>query len=114
MIKKIVGCTLLMVFICVSSQELFAGQAGTTDTVFNRRFIQKIKPMMPYDQLVKIIGAEGLKTGEDKLSPTTKVLYHWDGARKSTLDIKVDSGKIIDATVISPKSKKFYLGKNAD
>jgi len=113
-IKKITALALLMVFACVSSQALFAGQAGTADLAFNRRFIQKLKPMMPYEQLVKIIGSEGSKSGEDKQSKTPKVHYHWDGARKSALDVKVDAGKVVDATVTSPKSKKFPLGKNAD
>ena len=114
MFKNITVFTLLIIFTCAFSQDLCAGQTGTTDTVFNRRFFEKIKPMMPYEQLVKIIGSEGSKSGEDKQSKTPKVHYHWDGARKSALDVKVDAGKVVDATVTSPKSKKFPLGKNAD
>ena len=101
-------------FLCLSTSALIAGQAGTTDTVFNRKLFEKIKPLMPYEQLVKIIGTEGSKTGGDKRSTVPTGLYHWDGGRKSTLDIKVDAGKVVDATVISPKQKKFSLGKKAD
>ena len=114
MIKKITALALLMVFACVSSQALFAGQAGTADLAFNRRFIQKLKPMMPYEQLVKIIGTEGTKVGEDKRSSPPIVIYHWNGERKSSLDINVAAGKVVDATVVSPKNKKFSLGKNTD
>jgi hypothetical protein len=114
MMKKTTMLAVVMMVFCVASQALFAGQAGTTDTVFNRRFIQKMKPLMPYDQLVKIIGTEGIKTGEDKSSPTPKVTYHWNGGRKSVLDIKIVAGKVVDAAVISPKNKKFSLGKTAD
>jgi hypothetical protein len=105
---------LLIIFFCLSASVLFAGQAGTTDTVFNRKLLEKIKPMMTYEQLVKIIGTEGKKVGGDTHSSPPKGMYHWDGGRKSALDIKVDAGKVIDATVISPKNKKFTLGKNVD
>jgi hypothetical protein len=67
--------------------------------------------MMPFDQLVKMVGTEGVKVGEDKHSSPPSVSYHWNGERKSALDVKVAAGKIVDATVTSPKNKKFFLGK---
>src|SRR5450631_3344312 len=110
MIKKTTILSLVMISLCVFSQPLVAGQAGTTDTVFNRKFIRKIKPMMPYDQLVNLIGTQGINVGKDRSSSTPNVTYHWDGGRNSALDIKVDAGMVVDATVLSPKHKKFSLG----
>lgn len=114
MLMKTAIFAILVMFTCVSSEAISAGQPGTTDAVFNRRFMEKLKPMMPYDQLVKIIGTEGTKAGEGKRSATPVVIYHWNGARKTALDATVASGKVVDATVTSPKNKKFYLGKNGD
>ncbi len=114
MIKKITIFALLAMFSCVSMVAISAGQPGTTDTVFNRKFVQKLKPMMPYDQLVKIIGIEGAKVGEDKRSSPPKALYHWSGDRKSALDIKVVAGKVVDVTVTTPKKQKLSLGKNGE
>jgi len=112
--KKITVLALWLILSCVTAEAISAGQPGTADLVFNRRFFQKMKPMMPYDHLVRIIGTEGAKTGEDKRSSPPMVIYHWNGERKSALDIKVAAGKVVDATLISPKNKKFSLGKNED
>jgi hypothetical protein len=114
MFKKMTTLALLVLFSCVPSLAISAGQPGTTDTVFNRKFIYKIKPMMPYEQLTKILGNQGKKVGEDKRSSTTKMIYHWNGGRKSALDIKVAAGKVVDVTVISPKKQKFSLGKSGE
>jgi hypothetical protein len=70
--------------------------------------------MMPPDQLVKIIGTEGKKIGEDKRSSPPAILYHWSGGRKSALDIKVAAGKVVDVIVTAPKQQKFSLGKNGE
>jgi hypothetical protein len=114
MIKKTAVFALLAIISCLTSEAIYAGQPGTADAVFNRRFIQKIKPMMPYDQLVKIIGSEGAKAGEDRRSSPPAVIYHWNGDRKSALDIKVAAGKVVDATVTSPKNKKISLEKTGN
>lgn len=114
MFKKMTMLALLAMFSCLSTPAISAEQPGTTDTVFNRRFIYKLKPMMPYAQLAAMIGKPGRKVGEDKSSPPPKAMYHWDGRRKSTLDIKVAVGRVVDLTVTSPKRQRFSLGKNGD
>jgi hypothetical protein len=112
MLRKINLVVLLVMLCCVSATAMSAGLPGTTDTVFNRKFVAKLKPMMSYDQIVKLIGIEGKKTGEDKKSPLPKMYYHWNGGRKSALDIKVAGGKVADVTVTAPKGQKYSLGKN--
>ena len=114
MFKKMIILALVVMFSCVSTTALSAGQPGTTDTVFNRRFIHKLKPMMPYDQLVKTIGAQGAKVGEDKRSSPPQTMYHWNGKRKSALDVKVAAGKVIALTVTTPKQQHLSLGKDGE
>lgn len=111
---KIIELVLSLIILCLFSGMSYAGQPGTADMVFNRRFSQILKPMMPYDQLVKSIGTEGAKVGEDKRSSPPTVIYHWNGERKSALDARVAAGKVVDATVTSPKNKKFSLGKTGE
>ena len=81
---------------------------------YSRSGVLTLKPMMPYDQLLKIIGTQGMKVGEDRHSTPPVISYHWNGGRKSALDIKVAAGKIVDVIVISPKKQKYSLGKNGD
>ena len=114
MLKKITILALLMMSCCISTPAMSAGQPGTTGTVFNKRFIRKMKPMMPYDQVVKMTGTEGKKVGEDKRSSPSKALYHWDGKRRSALDIKVAAGKVIEVTVVTPRQQQLSLGKNGE
>jgi len=87
------------------------GEPGVTETIFNRRFIPTIKPMMTYDQIVRIVGVPGIKVGEDpKASPPT-VQYRWKGGRDSVLTIRLGKNKLIDATVLAP-NKHTYLIRN--
>jgi hypothetical protein len=110
MIKKRTAALVLALLSCLASETIAASQPGTTDTVFNKKFIAKIKPMMPYDQLVKIVGSQGKKVGEGKDSAAAGS-YHWDGARKTVLDVKVVSGKVAEVTMRSPNRHKYALGK---
>ncbi len=112
MFNKIVAIALLLALSCLSSPALAAGLPGSTDTVFNKKFVYKIKPLMPYEQLVTIAGGPGKKLSEGKGAAPT--LYHWDGARKTALDAKVEAGKVVEATVTSPKGKKFARGKKGE
>jgi len=109
-LKKTILATVMMVTFAAAT-ALAGSQPGTTDTVFNRKFFEKIKPMMPYEQLVTMIGTAGAKVTVNKPASPANTVYHWDGGRKSALDIKVDTGKVVEATVTSPKNKKFTLGK---
>src|SRR5512139_3337054 len=93
----------------VSTHVAAAALPGKTDTVFNKKFIQKIKPMMPYEQLVKIIGTAGIKTGETKKASAPVVSYHWSGGRESALDVKTTAGKVVEATMLSPNKHKLSM-----
>jgi hypothetical protein len=105
---------LSIIFCSLYSDAVSAGQSGTADVVFSRRFMHKVTPMMPYERLVKIVGTEGTKTGEDKRPSPPSAMYHWNGGRKLALDVRVAEGRIIDATATSPKNKKISLGNNEE
>ncbi|MDA8428542.1 MAG: hypothetical protein M0T70_04740 [Geobacteraceae bacterium] len=109
MSTKITIATLALMIFCIATGALSAAQTGTADTVFNRRFYEKMQPMMPYSQLVKMIGAEGINVGDVQRTSPPVVNYHWNGGRKSLLDARVVAGKVVGATVTSPKGRKFSL-----
>lgn len=113
MIKKIATLTAMIVLsFVVSSQVVSGSEPGKTTTVFNKKFIYRLKPMMPYEQLVKIIGSPGIKVGENKSSSAPAVRYHWNGGRGSVLNVTTVAGKLVDANMTSPNQRKFSLGKN--
>ena len=111
MIRKMTLFAVMAMLIFVALQVTAGVQPGKTDTVFNKRFIQKIKPMMSYEQLVKIIGTAGIKTGENKSTSTPVASYHWNGGRESALDVKTKAGKVVEATVLSPNKRKLSMDK---
>ncbi len=110
--RKIALLAFAMMFSLLSSAAISAGQPGTTETVFNKRFLSKIKLMMPYEKLVKDIGTQGRKTGEEKSSSQPIVSYRWDGGRKSSLEVKTRGGNVIGATMVSPRQHRFIMDRN--
>ena len=112
--KLMVTLAMLLIVSSLSLPALSAGQPGSTDTVFNRKFVHKLRPMMPLEQLEKLVGVQGKKLGEDKNAKALTALYHWDGGRQSTLDVKVAAGKVVELTVKAPKQQKFTLGKKGE
>lgn len=114
MIRKLVLLTVALLVVGFSANAFSAMQPGKTGTVFNRRFIPKIKPMMPYDQIVKIVGSQGAKTGEEKKGAASIISYRWNGVKKSVLNIRVSGGKLVDATMLAPNGHTYYIGKNGE
>ena len=112
MVKKMI-ISALVVFSC-SAPALAAGQPGTSDTVFNRRFAHKLKPAIPYEQLVRMVGVEGMKVREDRRASPSRTAYHWNGKRRSALDVTVAAGRVVEATVTGPKKQRFSLGKRGE
>jgi hypothetical protein len=103
------ACTALLAF---ASAQLCAGvQPGVTDTRFNRRFLPTLKPMMTYEQIVRIVGAPGVKVGEDRKSSPPTVQYSWNGGKGSVLTVRLGNNRMIDATVQAP-NRNIYLIKS--
>ena len=111
MLKKLTTLVIFLMLSCLAAAS--AGQPNSTDTVFNKKFVYRMKPRMPFELLAKIIGTKGKTLAEVKDSQAP-IGYHWDGGRKSALDAKVVAGKVVEVTVTTPKGKKYSLGKNGE
>ena len=109
MFMKKTAAAISLSLVMVSAPLISAAQQGVTATVFNKRFIPTIKPMMSYDQLVKVIGAPGVKVAADKGGT---VSYRWNGGKKSVLNVRVAAGKVLDASMLAPNSHTYIIGKN--
>jgi hypothetical protein len=112
MIRILLKTVLPAALLLTTSSLPAAPQPGKAETTFNKKFILRIKPMMPHDQLVKMIGVAGRITGESRSSKVPVVSYHWDGDRKTTLNVKSAAGKVIEAVVVSPRQKRITLDSN--
>jgi hypothetical protein len=104
--KKIV-CLLFFAFVFLQVSAF--SQAGTTKTIFNKKFIPTIKPAMTYEEIVKIVGAPGAKIGEDKKSTPPTTEYKWTGSRQSVLTVKFRDSKMVEATVLVPSKHTFHI-----
>jgi hypothetical protein len=108
----------LMQLACMASllfafAQLSAGtQPGVTDTRFNRRFLPTIKPMMSYEQIVRIVGSPGVKVGENKNSSPPTIQYRWNGGKGSVLTVRLGNNKMIDATVLAPNKNTYLIRSN--
>jgi hypothetical protein len=104
------ACAALLLF---AFAQLSAGaQPGVSDTRFNRRFLPTIKPMMTYEQIVKIVGAPGVKVGENRKTNPPTVQYRWNGGKGSVLTVRLGNNKMIDATVLAPNKNTYLIRSN--
>lgn len=105
-----IGKTVAAVLVCIfAAAGVSAGQPGKTDTVFNRRFIPKVKISMPYDQLTKIAGAPGAVVKDPKEKSPNVIHYHWDGDKNSSLDATVANGKVTGGTIHAPNGNYYRI-----
>ncbi len=76
--------------------------------VFDKAFLQSIKNVMLYERIVKIVGVLPVKVAEASLKiPGEK--YHWNGRENTSFNIRVISGKVIDANVVTPDGRIISL-----
>lgn len=111
MIKRILVLAAMMLM-CVSSQAMAGQQPGVTSTVFNKRFIPNIKPLMSYDQIARIAGAQGARVGESKAGSTPVLSYRWNGGKGSVLNVRIAGGKLLDATIKAPNGHTYAISRN--
>ena len=105
----VISC--LLVFNVMLFPALGNAASGQADKVFDRAFLQSIKDVMSYEQVVKKVGVQGVKVGSDTLKiPGDK--YHWNGKENSSFNIRVHSGKVIDANVVTPEGRIISLYKS--
>jgi hypothetical protein len=112
--KRFMRIAAVALFSLAFSQISAGGQPGVTDTTFNRRFIPTIKPMMTYEQVVGIVGVQGVKVEENKnVSPST-VQYRWKGGRNSVLTATFSNNRLMDATVVAPNTRTYRIKNNGE
>ena len=73
-----------------------------------------IKPMMTYEQIVKLAGAPGLKTGENKKISPPIIQYCWKGGRDSVLTANFANNKMTDAAVLAPNKHTYFIKSSGD
>ncbi len=109
--KRLIRIISAAFFALLFAQMAAGRQPGVTDTTFNRRFIPSIKPMMTYEQIVKLVGVQGIKVGENKNASPPTVQYRWKGGKDSILTITLSNNRMTSATVLAP-NKHTYLIQN--
>jgi hypothetical protein len=83
-----------------------------TDTRFNRKFLPTLKPMMTYQKIAGIVGAPGVRVGEDRKSSPPIVQYRWNGGKGSVLTVRVGNNRMIDASVQAPNRSIYLISSN--
>lgn len=95
------------------SPEVGNAGSGQTEMVFDKAFLQSVKDVLTYEQLVRIVGVQGDKVGSNALKiPGDK--YHWNGRDNSSFNIRVNAGKVIDANVVTPDGRIISLDKSPE
>lgn len=103
----------LLVYNVILSPEAANAASGQADKVFDIAFLQSVKDVLSYEQVVRIVGVQGVKVGSDSLKiPGDK--YHWNGREHSSFNIRVNAGKVIDANVVTPDGRIISLDKSLD
>lgn len=108
-VMAVVACLLLSGTLL--SYAVGGAASGQADKVFDKAFLQSVKDVLSYEQIVRIVGVQGVKVGSDSLKiPGDK--YHWDGRKNSSFNIRVISGKVIDANVVTSDGRIISLDKS--
>jgi hypothetical protein len=108
--KKVIATVCAVAVAYVAVQVFAAGQA---DRIFDKAFLQSIKHVQLYEQIVKTVGVQGTKVGNSSLKiPGEK--YHWNGRKNSSFNIRVSAGKLVDANVVTPEGRILSLEGNGE
>lgn len=93
--------------------EVGNAASGQADKVFDKAFLQSVKDVLTYEQIVRIVGVQGEKVGSNSLKiPGDK--YHWNGRENSSFNIRVNAGKVLDANVVTPDGSIISLDKSLE
>ncbi len=108
--KKVIVsvCAVVVAYAAVS---IFA--AGQADKIFDEAFLQSIKNVRLYEQIVKIVGVPGEKVGDSSIK-IPGIKYHWSGRKNSSFNIRVISGKLVDADVVTPDGRFLSFEGNGE
>jgi hypothetical protein len=110
--KKFLFLMIVAIIPFFCTQTSCAAEPGTTDTVFNKRLMPKIKPMMTYGQVITLAGAPGVKIGESAKTKPATVQYRWNGGKKSVLTARFAYNRLVEAIILVPNGRTFTIGKD--
>lgn len=110
-LMAVISCLLALNVIMFSAVGNAA--SGQADKVFDKAFLQSVKDVLTYEQLVRIVGVQGEKVGSNSFKiPGDK--YHWNGREHSSFNIRINAGKVIDANVVTPDGRIITLDKSLE
>lgn len=110
-VRVVISC--LLVCNVILSPAVGNSASGQADKVFDKVFLQSVKDVLSYEQIVRIVGVQGVKVGSDSLKiPGDK--YHWNGRENSSFNIRINAGKVIDANVVTPDGRIISLDKSLE
>ncbi len=91
----------LLIFVFIAHAESTVVRPGQADRIFDRAFLQSVKSVPLYKQVVPIVGVPGVEVAGSSIK-LPGVKYHWKGRNNSFFNVTVRSGRIIDADVVTP------------
>lgn len=113
LVSSMAAISLLLIFVFNLNAEVDRVKPGQADKIFDKAFLQSIWNVLLYEQIVKIVGVPGVKVGVSSIKiPGDK--YHWNGRENSSLNIRVSSGKIVDANVKTPDGRILSIEGNGE
>jgi hypothetical protein len=112
--KKLLLLSFFAVVFLGCNQTSSAKGPGTTSTVFNKRFMPSIKPMLSYEQIATLAGAPGAKIDESRKKSPPTVQYRWKGGKDSILTARFANYRMVDATMRVPNGKTFAIRSNGE
>jgi len=97
----------------IVSPEVGNAASVQADKAFDKAFLQSVKDVLTYEQIVRIVGVQGEKVGSNSHKiPGDK--YHWNGRENSSFNVRVNAGKVIDANVVTPDGRIISLDKSLE
>ncbi len=103
----------LFIFVVNLYAEVDKVKPGQAGKIFDKAFLQSIRNVLLYEQIVKIVGVPGVKVGNSTLKISGEK-YHWNGRENSSFNIRVNSGKVVDANVVTPDGRIVSLEGNGE
>jgi hypothetical protein len=110
--NKLLLLTYFTLAILLCGQVTSAAEPGVTGTVFNKRLLPRIRPLLTYAQIATLAGSPGAKITESKKTSPPTVQYRWKGGKDSVLTVRFANNRMADATVLVPNGKTFAIGNN--
>jgi hypothetical protein len=112
-VSSMAAISLLLIFVFNLNAEVDIVKSGQADKIFDKAFLQSIRNVLLYEQIVKIVGVPGVKVGVSSIKiPGEK--YHWNGRENSSFNIRVSSDKVLDANVVTPDGRIVSLEGNGE